>query len=213
MAHIAKTGRLGRFKLGFLGCLVLAGASAAPARILVVGDSNAIGGGDVSPKEAWPVRLMQLLREPVQVFGAPGASFSSPMFGLGTTPRCESLASGVYGLRYAILALGTNELATTSTAETVDADVVAILKSVPAPWVCITPPARNYDTTNFVSTTGLSMDDVRSIITDECLAHGAVVIDGKALLPNEPRFLQADQVHLTREAHRMLAHEVFNVVK
>lgn len=212
MVQIGKTGRMGQVGLRLLAVLVLVCASAAPARILVVGDSNAVGAG-ISPEQAWPVRLMRLLREPVQVFGAPGASFSNPFYGLGTTPRCEALASGMFGLRYAILALGTNELANTSTADTIDADVAAILKSIPAPWVCITPPGNKDDTTNFVSVSGLTVDDVRSIITDECLAHGAVVIDGKALLPNEPRFLLSDQVHLTAAAHRMLAHAVSKVVK
>jgi lysophospholipase L1-like esterase len=198
-------------------------ATAASARILVVGDSNAIGLG-VAPELAWPMRLMHALNEPVQVYGAPGAALVAP-FPLGIAvntyltpgptpsvaeqtgdgPSGEKIIQGVVGLRCAVLALGTNDAGQQVTGDAIRAAVAAILAPIQAPWICITPPGVINETSRRL--TGITMADVRAAIAAECTARGAQVIDGAALLPAKTS-LQPDGRHLAASAHALLSKHV-----
>ena len=207
--------------------LIALNAAAAQARILVVGDSNAVG-FEIPAEAAWPMQLMRKLNEPVQVYGGPGNGLAlrfplgigidtyatpgptpSTSLTIGDGPSGEKIIQGMSGLRCAVLALGTNDAGSTASASEIRSAVAAILSPVLAPWICITPPGSNRDAT---SNGGILMQDVRAAITAACRAHGATVIDGKALLPFGTS-TQSDGLHLTIAAQTRLAEAVADAIE
>lgn len=183
-----------------LACL----AGVCQARILVVGDSNAVGLG-VPPSHAWTTRLQRRAREFVQVYGSPGLSVGAPEVGVGWHVDCLFFDTGLFGatarggVRAAIFALGTND-------STVDLEFVRIatrqtLAFVRAPWICITP----------LHTKGEKgeLDALRQVIREECQMVGARIIEGGTLITDRDL---ADKVHLDLSGHAKLAQAVFEAL-
>ncbi len=177
---------------------LLAAAHPAAARILVIGDSNALGTG-VPPQWAWTTIVQRSLGLFVQVYGAPGMSVGS-QFGVGQNSQCILNDIGLFRPKVAIFALGTNDLP--NALEDVRSATRATLAAVPARWICITPPhIRGNDA---------ALDPVRAVITEECNTIGAVVIDGARLVSDADL---SDKTHLDRGGHLKLARAVTRVVQ
>ena len=177
---------------------LLAAANPAAARILVIGDSNALGTG-VPPQWAWTTILQRSLDVMVQVYGAPGMSVGSK-FGVGQNDQCILNDIGLFRPKVAIFALGTNDLSTTP--DDLRSATRATLAAVPGRWICITPPhIRGNDA---------ALDPVRAVITEECTAIDAVVIDGARLFGDADL---TDNTHLNRGGHLKLARAVTRVAR
>jgi lysophospholipase L1-like esterase len=170
-------------------------------RILVVGDSNAVGLG-VPPSHAWTTRLQRRAREFVQVYGSPGLTVGGPELGVGWQPECLFFDLGLFGatarggVRVAVFALGTNDASTDL--EYVRRGTRQTLAFIKAPWICITP----------LHTKGEKgqLDPLRQVIREECAAAGARIIEGGSLITDADLF---DGVHLDLSGHAKLAAAVF----
>ena len=187
---------------GLILALLLVGASVTPsqARILVVGDSNALGVG-VRTNQAWVVRLQRNLKEYVQVFGAPGATLADPILGIGWAASCLFFDNGIFNsVRVAVLALGSND-ANHDPATVRDA-TRKTLSWVRAPWICIIPLHQRGE--------DHALDAVRAVISEECTAVGAVLIDGATLIDDGDL---ADIKHLNSIGHAKLARAVRDAVR
>jgi lysophospholipase L1-like esterase len=176
-------------------------SGASHARILVVGDSNAVGLG-VPPSHAWTTRLQRRAREFVQVYGSPGLSVGAPELGVGWQPECLFFDTGIFGatarggVRVAVFALGTND--STTDLAYVRAGARQTLAFIRAPWVCITP----------LHTKGEKgqLDPLRQVIREECAAVGARIIEGGSLITDRDLL---DDVHLDLSGHAKVAQAVF----
>lgn len=173
---------------------LLLAAAPAPARILVVGDSNALGVGVTAP-QAWTSRLQRARGELVQVYGAPGMAIGAPTVGLGWHTRCLFTATGLQPPRVAILALGTNDADSDPAA--VRRATRATLAAVAAPWICITPPR--------IADRDARLEPIRAAIAAECLAAGAHLVDGTAPIGLAEL---GDGLHFAPRGHARLARAV-----
>lgn len=181
----------------------------ADERVLVIGDSNSTGLG-VPASKAWPMRLMRLLRRPVQVYGAPGAAMATPMVALGDSAQCPRRIAGIRGLEWGVLMLGTNDAAAGVPLDNIRTATTRLVTSTPARWVCITPPSRSNEDT-YRTPAGDSIEDYRQAIAESCAAAGATVLNGAALVP--PHLLQADGVHVSANGHAKIARAVYRVLR
>ncbi|MDX2170054.1 MAG: hypothetical protein SF182_23490 [Deltaproteobacteria bacterium] len=188
-------------RLAALMATVLLGAAApSAARILVVGDSNAVGLG-VPASHAWPNRLERMTREFVQVYGAPGLSVGFPEIGVGWQPDCLFFDLGLAaaapgaGLRAAVFALGTND--STTPLDLVRSATRNTLAFVHAPWICITPLR--------VKGEKGELDPLRQVIREECQMVGARIVEGGTLIDDDDLY---DGVHLDTSGHAKLARAV-----
>lgn len=175
-----------------LGCLLAAAPCAA--RILVIGDSNAVGHG-VKPSRAWTNRLERSVGEFVQVYGAPGAAIGAPLLGVGFGTECLFQDVGLFNVRVAVLALGTND--GMSTLADVRLATRQTLQAIDTTWICITPPSVRDETAQLAA--------VRAVIAEECTAAGAALIDGAQLITLDDL---ADDLHLNKRGHAKLARAV-----
>lgn len=190
--------------------LCAAGMGQAQMRVMVIGDSNAVGAG-VKPQHAWPMRLMRTARAYVQVFGAPGATIAGPFVGLSFAPQCPAQVVGLFGIDWGILALGTNDFSANVPLATVRDGVRALLGSAPsARWICITPPSLAIEASGAVNALGEPPAAYRSAIAEECTAAGAAVIAGDEVVP--PTHLGPSGVHLSPRGHARLARTVARIV-
>lgn len=172
----------------------------ATARVLVVGDSNAVGVGE-TPAFVWTNRLERSEAVFVQVLGAPGATLGHPAFGSLQLAGCVRASEGFTTLRAAILALGTNDFMAAVPLADVRAGVRAIIDALAAPWICITPPGRgNEQVRNQI---GLTAQDYRDAIAAECAALGATIVRGEVVVPGDSSMLR-DGLHLNRVGHRQM---------
>lgn len=207
----ARRGRHSLRRLAALGLLCGLVAALAPrpagaaevapdARILVIGDSNAIAFREL-PSVAWTNRLERSEDLFVQVWGGPGLSIAHPMLGLARLSECATAVPGLNSLRAAILDLGSNDYSGAVPLNDVRAGVRMLIGSVASAWICITPPGRVNETVP--NAIGLTLQDYRDAIAAECESLGAVIVHGELVNPVSSR-LQSDGLHLTRIGHYRL---------
>jgi hypothetical protein len=176
-------------------------ASPCRGRILVVGDSNALGLG-MPPSYAWTTRLQRRAREFVQVYGSPGLTVGGPELGVGWQPECMFFDIGLFGasarggVRVAVFALGTNDSSTDL--EYVRTGTRQTLAFFRGPWICITPLRIKGEKGE--------LDPLRQVIREECAAVGARIIEGGTLITDADLF---DNVHLDLSGHAKVAAAVF----
>lgn len=184
--------------------LLAAPVAPATARVVVVGDSNAVG-VRVAPWRTWPRLLERRLHETVQVFGAAGRSLRTFDGGAPCLDRMNSRRDSV-DIDVLIVALGTNDAQTDLL--TVSDSLKALLYAVPkARWACLLPPLVVDGYWHKES----QVAPVREHIRATCLILGAVVIDTAGTIG--PRELQPDGVHLNERGHRILSEQVAELIR
>ena len=197
----------GSTTLGCAAAIVLASAGAwsaprpAGERLLVIGDSNAVGVG-VLPAAVWTNRLERSEKLFVQVWGGPGMSVAHPVLGLARLSECAQAVQGFGTLQAAFLALGSNDYSGTVALDDVRAGVRRLLQSVSTTWICITPLGRMNETVP--NALGLTLQDYRTAIASECQALGAALVQGELVVPSNSRLLGGDGLHLTGAGHDRL---------
>jgi lysophospholipase L1-like esterase len=196
-----------------LGLLVLcadysaidARAASAARRIMVIGDSIQAGTGlkDVKDQASW--RLQRFGHVVVHNFASPGATMADTFFpGMNHAQTAVRLLHGFFGMYGLIINLGSNDWGQPSiTVASFSSTYGAFLDSVPPAIrvVCLSPTWSTSE--GVLNSHGETKDDFRTATRTACDARGAIYLEGKDAIPNDPAYF-VDGVHPNDRGHKAM---------